>query len=201
MAKRKRRSTKASDPLDPTRKKRAVPKERGLIEGDAVDGLAPPNHMLPAAVSGKDMFPLMGLKIEHNEDSRAEHAFVHPRYGDYYWGYWNNTPPSWMDPMLLADMARKDEAVKALLAKAVRANKKQPYLKQLSAELERVFEEVYLPWLIQKFGLTQDLVAEWLIANAADRKLQEKERAEEAKRIDKRRRRKRSSKRTKPEVE
>ena len=147
------------------------------------------------------MFPLMGLKIEHAEDSRAAHAFVHPRYGDYYWGYWNNVPPSWMDPMLLADMARKDTKVLAILARALKANKKNPYLKPLSNEVQRVFEEEYLPWIIEKFELVQELIADWLIANAADRSLQEKELNREAAARDKRRRRKRTGQKAKSKVE
>lgn len=188
--KRKRRRATANDPLDLAQKKRAVSKDRGLLEGSIIDGLPPPNQLLPAGVHGRNMFPLMGLQIEHKESSRASHAFVHPRYGSYYSGYWNNTPPSWMDPMLLADMAKKDPTVRNLLQRAVKANKKLPYLRALSRELGKVFENEYLPWVIEKFAETQTLVAEWLIINAVDKKLRATEDSETAARIDNRRQRK-----------
>ena len=202
MAKRKqRRKTNPSDALDPARKKRTAPKDRDLIEGDHIDSLPPPNQMLPAGVSGRDLFPLMGLKVEHEEGSRSAHAFVHPRYGEYYWAYWDNTPPSWMDPMLLVDMARKDTKVQALLVKALKANKKKPYLKALDQELLRVFEEEYLPWVVEKFDLARGLVADWLVINAAEQQLRGKEQEEKAAQVDKRRRKKRSRQKKKPTVE
>ena len=183
MAKKKRRRRRApSDPLDPARKRRAAPRERELIEGDAIDTLSPPNQLVPTAESGRNMYPLMALKAEHTPDGRPSHAFVHPRYGEYYWFNWENLPPSWMDPMLLATMARRDEKVQALLAKAVKANKKKPYLKQLAVEVQRVFEEVYLPWIVLRFEKINPLVAEWLIINAAERKLRAAEREKKPKR-------------------
>jgi hypothetical protein len=188
MAKRRRRTPK--DPFAPP-KKRAVA-DRKLLEGYAVDSLSPPNQLVPTGISGRDLYPLLGLQAVGDEaGDRAAHVFVHPRYGEYYWTYWNNCPPSWMDPMLLATMAKKDPKIRALLAACVKGNKKN--IRGVTKELRRVFEEEYLPWMIDRFEQVEDLVAEWLILNAADEHVQEEENAYQAAQVDNRRRKRRKT--------
>lgn len=175
VRRKRRRKTTPSNPFDPKPRQRAI--ERSLIEGDAIDGLKPPNQLIPMSVSGRNLYPLMGIQVLRDEEARANYAFIHPRYGNYYWGYWDNTPPSWMDPMLLADTAKKDPAIQALLKKALASNKKKTVLNQLTKELSRVFEDEYLVWIIEQFDLVKEIVAEWLIINAADAKLREDDKA------------------------
>jgi hypothetical protein len=196
MAKRRRRrkSTAAKDPLLDGAPKPKTTKTRGLIEGDCIDGMSAPNQAVSGAVTGRNMFPLLGLQLPNEGESRTSYAFVHPRYGSYYWAHWDNAPPSWMDPVLLSDMAKKDPEIRRLLGKALSTNKKQPTQKALAKELDRVFSDEYLPFVIEEFEKVADLTAEWMILNAAEGKLREAEAKEADAKYNKRRQKKRRAK-------
>ena len=139
----------------------------------------PPNHLMRDEVAGKRQramgvsrntrWPLSQL-LRKEDSGQTVGVFVHPRHGCDHWSQWADNPPTWMDPHLLADLAKQDPQVARELDRAFKAN--DPCEERLLPLLKTVFEEQYLVFAIQEFNRhALRLIAQWLLRSHADRKL------------------------------
>jgi hypothetical protein len=138
---------------------RAHEQEHQLHDERFPRGMDPPNHMMLEDESTKEQVEKLHLQQRNRWPltsllRRAENTiagvFIHPRHGVTHWNEWAEQPPTWMDPHVLVDMAMEDDELKAALAKGFKQNDVKAY-QAVEACLRRVFEEQYLPWMINEF--------------------------------------------------
>lgn len=93
-------------------------------------------------------------------------------------GWWREDAPSWFDARIFGRMLREDATCQSLAFDIVRRQPQtlaelQKLLGPLAAEVERVFEAVYLPWLFRQLDPERlRLCARWLVAVVADEQLE-----------------------------
>lgn len=156
---------------------RAKAPTRALIEKDEfVDSMDPPNHNVPLSPSSGEevkrlrlapssQWPIMQLL--GTRDDELFGIFVAEEHGNEHWHHWTAHPPSWMDPELFVRMAKESPEVQAVLEQAIEKNDRNAW-KKLLPLLDQVFEEQYLPYVFEQFlGNARDLLAQWLLRNAA----------------------------------
>lgn len=135
-------------------------------------GIDPPAHATPR-YRHKDLlpYPLMRASVNTEDESTTGCPWVDEKYGLEYIRYWENAkvPPTWMDPERFVRMCQADPAIKAILARCIKRNTQLPGRRELPAELDRIMEEVYLPHVLRLFERHKWLLAQWLLANHADK--------------------------------
>lgn len=194
MAKRKK--TPARDYTPRTR----VPKERPLYEGEFVDGLDPPNHMLfldqmteecreacGKLFSRRYIWPLTSAMRETDDVKTG--VFVHEMHGEKHWSEWADHPPTWMDPHLFLNMALADERVQKILRVCYKKNDRHAW-KRLLGLFQEIFDEQYMPTIMERFEEEgAPMIAQWIIRHYADQQIQKQVDEEAAKKQPSRRRR------------
>lgn len=190
MAKKKRRR-KALPPTSDTPRSRQ-PKERPLYEGDSVMGLDVPNHNFCFDVEAEDspLREMLGKRmnkyrwpltsaVRNSEDEedlggRTVGVFVDTRYGDTHWGDWCDHPPTWMDPHLFIELAMEDERVMRVLRVAFKKNDPNAW-KRLQHLFDEIFDEKYLPLIMERFAEAIPMMTQWLVMHYAQGQLDEKQ--------------------------
>lgn len=177
MAKRKVKEPPPKEEKKPVKKK------------EHLDGLDPPNHLVGRSRSEagkpdwsgqliedadpeerKRWWPMVMLRSE-KEEGGLTGTFIDPRYGADHWYEWADHPPTWMDPEVFADMAVDDPEVVKILT-ACWEKKTRKYEKLLPKHLQRVFEEKYLPYMLERFEHAKQLIGHYLTARWADGEIQ-----------------------------
>jgi len=175
MAKRRRRkSAKASPPLDSTSSKPREPRKH-------LDSTECPNHNgdfylreppgVPFNKGDILIYPLMRLMMsEDGGGASTGLAFVDDVYGCTSWlDRDTHAPPTWMDPEVFIRMVVADSEVEKIC---------RGYLKKrddgtraaLRRRIGEIYEEQYLVYMIEKFDTVEDLLAQWTVAHFAGRK-------------------------------
>ncbi len=154
-------------------------------------GLDVPNHLLPEEDSSAERQQALNLQRQfrwplsaavRRTDTGRVSLFVHERYGVNHYSEWADQPPTWMDPHLLVALAEKDPGFQAAVAKAFKQNDVKAY-KLVEAEVNRIFEEEYLPWLIEHFREhALSLITQWVTNREVLHKLDDAERTRRRKR-------------------
>lgn len=179
----RKRKRKSLPPTDEETTKRT--KEKKLHEGTMVDGLDPPNHMVPLDelnTLGEDFsfligahfkWPMVRLMMESRTGMRLAGVFVDEFYGEDHWGAWADHPPTWMDPHLFVRLCDQEPKIARICAIAFRKNDPTAW-KRLMPYLSKVFDEHYLPLIIEKFEEdAHKLIAQWILRRFASKKLDE----------------------------
>lgn len=171
MARRKRLKAKPAAPTqrDPT----AVSPD--VFVRDSTACLSPPNHLVPAAQTGRNPYPVLDLRREYPEyNSATMPVFRDPRYGEPFMDYVEpqNTPPTWMDPVVLLSLARQDPAIQKLLDECITSRNKTKALAKLPALLLDVLTSQYIDYLVTQFEQAAPVLSEWMILNHAARHLE-----------------------------
>lgn len=150
--------------------KKHKPKPKMLYEGECVDPMERPNTLVPLEdCEDQDelglylRWPLVMLMQDRDRDKPAAVFVDTERHRTPYAYQWVEHPPTWMDPHLFAEMCRQDAAVQRICEEAYKRN--NPGLwKQLLPELSRVFDEQYLPYVLERFeNIAAPFLAKWLI--------------------------------------
>ena len=160
-----------------------------LVSGGLPACMGAPNHSVRPCSSWNAPFPLLHVCVEGDERPRP--LFYDARYGEPYHDYeMTDVPPTWMDPMAFAAMARENPEVLATLdAQLAKNEAKTP--SRLLAALDSVLTEAYIPYLVDRFEQAKPLLAEWLLVNHAARSCDAQLREETLKEQARSRRRKR----------
>jgi len=158
------RKAKVLPPYGQHKTKPKTVQERPLVAGEECAVMYVPNHRTPLLAHKDCPWPIMNMLTE-NTVGQFVAAFLCELHSPEYNWHWSEHPPSWMDPVWFMHMAQKDEAVCALLNKALRKNSKEVVLKPLKKELARVFEEQYLPAMMHKFDELTENLADWLVCH------------------------------------
>lgn len=152
-----KRKPKVLPPKGPSKPKREHP-----------DSLRAPNHMVPLTIPAKpekraasQRYPLLQLALPDSPGSGqpGQLAFF-DKLHKLVCAYDRDTgsPPSWMDPEVFVRMVRQDPRL---------AKQKRWSAKQLAPILQEVFEETYLPYMLDRFEEVLPLLVEWLAAHYA----------------------------------
>lgn len=175
------------------RRRRRSPGKSELLRApstptERLDGLAVPNHLISLAAPGTD-FEVFGehhfprVRMMTSDAGCAESTglvFVDERYGlSHYKERELKAPATWMDPEIFLLMALNDEQAVRATQGVVRQKEKRA-IKRVEPELDRIFEEQYLPYLFERFAVARKYLAEWMVAHVADEveDLPEKEKKE-----------------------
>lgn len=140
-----------------------------LYAGDAVDGMDPPNHMVPLLHEPDNReyrWPLLRLRYVDAESGDHCGLFFDAYHGDGHWE-WSDRAPTWMDPELFLRMCKKDPRVGRILAEAFKQNQTGPATRKLPEILDELFDEVYLPYVIEHFEEARDCLIQWMVRNYA----------------------------------
>ena len=117
-------------------------------------------------------WPLVMLEaFDENAGEQLGAVFVDAeRHKTPYHYEWKNHPPTWMDPHLLMEMARKDPRVQKVCRVAFKKNDLEAW-KRLMPLLRETFDEEYLPYVIERFEkMALKLLAQWLLRSHGYRK-------------------------------
>jgi hypothetical protein len=165
----KRRKTKSLPPKD---------KKPKVSRPDPLDSMSAPNHnpiLLMTKVPGSSKvsssrYPLMHIhKSEDGAGTTAGLAFVDDQYECKNWPDRDDkAPPTWMDPEIFARMCAKDTKIKEIAARYIKKGDSGK-LKAMTERVQEVFEEEYLPYVLEQFSDAGPLVAEWMTALFAAR--------------------------------
>ena len=158
-----------STPVSTTRRK-PKPKPKTLYDGECVDPLERPNTLVPLEECEDSdelglyrRWPLAMLMQDQDRDDPAAVFVDTKRHRAPYEYQWKDHPPTWMDPHLFAEMCRQDAEVKRICELAYKRNNPQLW-KDLLPELTRVFDEQYLPYVLNRFeSVAVSFLAKWLI--------------------------------------
>jgi hypothetical protein len=172
MAKRTRARSRGTKNRQKTQKQ--LDRETQLYEGEFVAPLEPPNHLVPKAetrrrkpASAYLQWPLVLLhQLDEESDSKLP-VFIDQRHNPDGSYQWQDHPPTWMDPHLFLSIAWKDKEVRDLCHRAFTQNDRRQW-RALAKVLQRVFDEKYLPELLDRFDQqAAPLLAQWLIRRYA----------------------------------
>lgn len=143
------------------RKKKELPPialgKKRETKAQHLDSLDPPNHM-------KVLSDVFSLRIRDEETDKLLLAFVDPRYKAEHIVDMGPEYPSWMDPRVFVRMLRKDEGVMQTIQKIIRT-KNWKLFNALDVEVQRVFKEAYLPYMLRRFESVRRLFSRWITAN------------------------------------
>ena len=93
-------------------------------------------------------------------------AFVEPAHGDRHWSEWKDHPPTWMDPEVFLSLCERDAECRKTrdryLKRPTDAN-----LRELQAQMTRVFQHEHLPRVIMNFDHAAGVLAEFFAASEA----------------------------------
>lgn len=144
-----------------------MPKQPVKHRPEPLDSLTPPNHMVPLT-SHPTFSPYPLLTLRHKLGDRDKYLFVDESYGPDTWPCSKEHPPSWMDPEVFAKMAQADSEISELIEDCIARQTRAP-IKRMLPMLQRVFEEAYLPMMLELFDDSRKAVlAEWLVAHRQD---------------------------------
>ena len=173
--------------------RRTKKKEKKLYDGNIVDGLDPPNHAVPLdELNIKDIdfsfllspglkWPLTRTMMESKTGLRMAGVFVDEHYGEDHWSTWADHPPTWMDPHLFVRLCKSEPRIDKICAIAFRKNDPEAW-KRLLPMLTKVFDEQYLPTIIDKFE--EDalaIIAQWMLRRFAFRQIDRPEKKKKKK--------------------
>lgn len=141
---------------------------------ERLDCLPAPNHrarlsLWPEDYRGLTLRPewlhalLMLMSADKGGGSPTGVLFVDAAYGLRHWAERENCPPTWMDPEVFIRQVLQDAACGSIVAD-YRAKKSSGDRRKLQAELQRVFQEKYLPYLAAQFSQAVPILAHWVAA-------------------------------------
>ena len=162
-----------------------VPKDRPLYEGEIVDGMDPPNHMLALNTTDENnrelrgqpfgrryRWPMTSGLVDLHDGETRTGVFVHEKHGADHWADWDDHPPTWMDPHLFMDLALQDERVRKILRVCYKKNDRHAW-ERLVPLFQQIFDEQYLPTIIERFEeYGAAFIAQWMIRHHADSEIQ-----------------------------
>ena len=161
--------------------------EPQLVEGKSPAAMPPPNHLAQLA-DCEDMdhlglymrWPLAMLMADGEDDLvgvfvDTERHLTNARYE------WKDHPPTWMDPHVFADMVMKDERVQKILRVAMKKNDPGAWERILRL-IDGIFDEQYLPYVLEKFEVAAPILAQWILRCHAYRETMPKEKKTRRKR-------------------
>lgn len=161
MAKARRRAVKKKT-LPPTHLKEPATSQGKNL--DRLDGMDPPNHLMPSDGQHR----LMRLLRKDEDLGTNVGAFVDPVHGQFHWHMWVDHPPTFCDPLVLEKLCREDPRIEALVKKAVDGKITPARAKRdLKPLVEEVFDEKLLPRIYELFAQAQPGIAEYLLARTA----------------------------------
>lgn len=141
-------------------------KEPVIAQGthlDRVDGMTPPNHLMPH--DGKKRL----MRLLRKDDALGNvGAFIDPVHGQFHWHLWEDHPPTFCDPLVLEQACRNDSKIQGIIRDAL-SGKIDPEKakKALIIEIERVFDNEVLPRIYELLTHAQPGIAEYLLARSA----------------------------------
>ena len=171
--------------------KRARPrKETPLYEGEFVTGLDPPNHNFPLEKMSEKDLKALGIPRRYrwpltaaltSKLGKTTGLFVSPIHGDEHWQEWADHPPTWMDPHYFLYLAKSDQKIQRILRTAFKKNDLEAW-KRLHKEFQRIFDQEYLPRIIEAFdGEASEVLAQWMLRHYAREQLDKQARAKRRK--------------------
>ena len=146
------------------------PKPKMLHDGEHVASMELPNSLVPleGCEDQDDLglyhrWPLALLMQDRDRDDPAAVFVDTKRHHATYEYQWKDHPPTWMDPHLFAEMCQQDVEVLRICETAYKQNNPRLW-ERLLPELSRVFDEQYLPYVLEHFEqVASPFLAKWLL--------------------------------------
>lgn len=143
------------------RKKKELPpialSKKREAKAQHLDSLDPPNH-------NKVLSDIFSLRVRDEETDKVLLAFVDPKYKAEHIVDMGPEYPSWMDPRVFVRMLRKDEGIMKAIHRIIQT-KNWKLFNALDVEVQRVFKEAYIPYMLKRFDSVRRLFSRWATAN------------------------------------